>query len=103
MTTTAVADNPEKSRYEITADGELAGFAEYFRHGDDEIAFIHTEIDPRFGGQGLGGILARAVLDDARARELAVLPYCPFIRGWLTKHPDYLDLVPAAQHERFGL
>ncbi|MDY0812563.1 GNAT family N-acetyltransferase [Kitasatospora purpeofusca] len=102
MTTTSVADNPEKSRYEITADGELAGFAEYFRH-DDEIAFIHTEIGPEFGGQGLGGILARTVLDDARARGLAVLPYCPFIRGWLTKHPDYHDLVPAAQHERFGL
>ncbi|MFF7457101.1 GNAT family N-acetyltransferase [Kitasatospora sp. NPDC008115] len=102
MTTTAVADNPEKSRYEITSDGEPAGFAEYHRH-EGEIAFIHTEIDPRFGGQGLGGILARAVLDDARANDLAVLPYCPFIRGWLTRHPEYHDLVPAAQHERFGL
>ncbi|MED7955095.1 MULTISPECIES: GNAT family N-acetyltransferase [unclassified Streptomyces] len=102
MSTTSVADNPEKSRYEITADGELAGFAEYHRY-EGEIAFIHTEIDERFGGRGLAGALARAALDDARARELAVLPYCPFIRGWLGKHPEYTDLVPSAQHERFGL
>ncbi|MGW4897586.1 GNAT family N-acetyltransferase [Kitasatospora sp. NPDC004240] len=102
MTTTHVADNPEQSRYEITDDGELAGFAEYHRY-ENELAFIHTEIDERFGGRGLGGALARAALDDARRQGLAVLPYCPFIRGWLSKHPDHVDLVPAAQRDRFGL
>lgn len=40
-----VSDNAEKSRFEIHDDGELAGFAEYHRFGE-EIAFIHTEIDP---------------------------------------------------------
>ncbi|MFD0280032.1 GNAT family N-acetyltransferase [Kitasatospora sp. NPDC127111] len=100
--TTSVTDNPEQSRYEITDDGELAGFAEYHRY-EGEIAFIHTEVDPRFGGRGLAGTLARAALDDAREQGLAVLPYCPFIRGWLTKHPDYTDLVPEAQRARFGL
>jgi predicted GNAT family acetyltransferase len=97
-----VADNPERSRFEIFDGDELAGFAEYHRHRD-EIAFIHTEIDPRFGGRGLGGVLARAALDTAREQKLAVLPFCPYIRGWITKHPEYADLVPQAQHERFGL
>jgi len=100
--TTSVTDNPDRSRFEITDDGKLAGFAEYHRY-EDEIAFIHTEIDPAFGGRGLGGILARAVLDAAREQDLAVLPYCPFIRGWLSKHPDYVDLVPEGKRARFGL
>ncbi|MDH6708384.1 putative GNAT family acetyltransferase [Kitasatospora sp. MAA19] len=100
--TSSVADNPDRSRFEITDDGELAGFAEYFRH-ENEIAFIHTEIDPAFAGRGLAGVLARAALDSARERGLAVLPYCPFIRGWLGKHPDYVDLVPPDQLIRFGL
>ncbi|OKI12677.1 GNAT family N-acetyltransferase [Streptomyces sp. CB03911] len=100
--TTTVTDNPGRSRFEITEDGELAGFAEYFRH-ENELAFIHTEIDPAFAGRGLAGVLARAALDAARERGADVLPYCPFIRGWLTKHPDYVDLVPQAQHARFGL
>ncbi|MFF3068145.1 GNAT family N-acetyltransferase [Kitasatospora sp. NPDC057904] len=97
-----VTDNPGKSRFEIHEDGELAGFAEYHRSGD-EIAFIHTEIDPRFEGRGLAGGLARAALDTAREQALSVLPYCPFIRGWITKHPEYTDLVPASHRARFGL
>ncbi|MGI5446622.1 GNAT family N-acetyltransferase [Streptomyces sp. CA-243310] len=100
-----VVDRPEKSRYEILAgaDGtETAGFAEYFL-SEGEIAFIHTETEPRFAGQGLGGLLARGALDDVRARELDVLPYCPFIRGWIGKHPEYTDLVPEGRRARFGL
>lgn len=100
-----VTDRPEKSRYEILAgDGgtETAGFAEYHL-SEGEIAFIHTEIDGRFAGQGLGGVLARGALDDARARGLRVLPYCPFIRGWIGKHPEYADLVPESRRARFGL
>jgi predicted GNAT family acetyltransferase len=97
-----VVDNPDGSRFEIYDDEELAGFAEYHRFRN-EIAFIHTEIDPRFEGRGLGSALARAALDAAREQGLEVLPFCPFIRGWITKHPEYVDLVPQAQRPRFGL
>jgi predicted GNAT family acetyltransferase len=97
-----VVDNPDGSRFEIYDGDELAGFAEYhlFRN---EIAFIHTEIDPGFAGRGLGGVLARGALDAARDSGLEVLPFCPFIRGWITKHPEYVELVPQAQRARFGL
>ena len=97
-----VVDNPDKSRFEIFDGEELAGFAQYHRFRN-EIAFIHTEIDPTFEGRGLASALARTALDDARERGLEVLPYCPFIRGWITKHPEYVDLVPEAQRPRFGL
>ncbi|NUU23618.1 MAG: N-acetyltransferase [Streptomycetaceae bacterium] len=102
---TKVVDNPEKSRFEVfTGPGgdELAGFAEYFLHGD-EIAFIHTEVDPAFEGQGLGSQLARGALDAARERGLGVLPYCPFIRAWIRKHPEYTDLVPTDHRTKFEL
>ncbi|MFJ6718629.1 MULTISPECIES: GNAT family N-acetyltransferase [unclassified Streptomyces] len=100
-----VVDRPDKSRYEVlVGEGgtEPAGFAEYFLC-EGEIAFIHTEIDARFAGRGLGGLLARGALDDVRTRELDVLPYCPFIRGWIGRHPHYADLVPEARRSRFGL
>ncbi|MFF2183792.1 GNAT family N-acetyltransferase [Streptomyces sp. NPDC058155] len=97
-----VADNPARSRFEVFDGDELAGFAEYHRY-QDEIAFIHTEIDPRFAGRGLGGVLARAALGAAREQGLGVLPFCPFIRGWIGKHVEYADLVPQGQRARFGL
>ncbi|HEY3501845.1 MAG TPA: GNAT family N-acetyltransferase [Actinocatenispora sp.] len=99
---TTVVDDPAATRYEISVDGAPAGFVEYHRFAD-EIAFLHTEIDPAYEGRGLGSLLARHALDAAREAHQAVLPYCPFIRGWMTRHPDYLDLVPDGQRARFGL
>lgn len=97
-----VADNPDKARFEILADSELAGFVLYHLRGD-EIAFTHTETDDRFRGHGLASQLVRTALDEARARHLEVLPYCPFVRSWITEHPEYADLVPAGRREQFGL
>lgn len=97
-----VKDNPAANRFEIRVGGELAGFAEY-RLKPGQISFTHTEIDDAFSGQGLAGKLVRAALDEIRGRELAVLPFCPFVRGWIAKHPDYVDLVPAERRAGFEL
>ncbi len=86
------ADRPDRSRYEISVDGSLAGIATY-KLGDGEITFIHTEIDRSFAGRGLGSRLATHVLDDARARDLGVRPLCSFIRRYIRSHPLYQDLV----------
>jgi hypothetical protein len=32
-----------------------------------------------------------------------VLPYCPFMRSWISDHREYADLVPAGRREQFGL
>ncbi|MBF9066691.1 GNAT family N-acetyltransferase [Streptacidiphilus fuscans] len=97
-----VIDNSDEARFEVFQGDQLAGFARYHRFGN-EIAFIHTEIFPAFEGKGLASVLARTALDQARERGLAVLPYCPFIRRWISKHPDYVDLVPTTHRARFEL
>ncbi len=97
-----VADNPEQSRFEVFADDQLAGAAYYRMEGDD-VAFTHTEVDDAYEGHGLGSKLAAAALDEARDRGAGVLPYCPFIRGYIERHPEYLDLVPESERRRFGL
>ena len=88
-----VRNNESGYRYEIRAEGELAGFARYLlRPG--RIAFVHTEIDDTFEGMGLGSRLAREALDDARARGLMVMPFCPFIAAYIERHlGEYQDLV----------
>ena len=53
-----------------------------------------TEVYESYEGLGLGSRLARAALDDARARGLKVMPLCPFIAGFIERHLDeYRDLV----------
>ena len=97
-----VTDNQAQSRFEIRADGELAGFAEYEMSGD-EIAFIHTETEDRFRGHGLAGTLVQSALEAVRDRNRGVLPYCPFVKSWITGHREYADLVPADRRPQFGL
>jgi uncharacterized protein len=97
-----VQDNPTESRYEVCVDDQRAGFTEYNRYRN-EIAFIHTETAPEFAGQGLARRLVQDALDDVRKQGLTVLPYCPYVRGFIVRNPQYLDLVPEDQHERFGL
>jgi uncharacterized protein len=98
----AVTDDPARERYEITVDGAPAGSTIY-RRRPGLIAFVHTEIDPRFEGRGFGGRLISAALDDARADGEIVLPFCPFVNAYIERHPEYADLVPAEYRERFGL
>ncbi|HWG23454.1 GNAT family N-acetyltransferase [Actinospica sp.] len=100
--TIEVVDHPEAERYEAHVNGVLAGRAEYLR-GAGQISFTHTEVDPAFGGRGLAGRLAQKALDDAKASGLEVLPFCPFFRDWIQKHPDYAALVPANRRAEFGL
>ena|SRR5689334_17489453 len=97
-----VADERDASRYVIDADGSRAGLLNYRLNGE-QIALLHTEIDPAVERRGLGSELAGFVLDDARERGLAVLPYCPFVRHYIAEHPEYRELVPAAARDRFGL
>ncbi|NAZ74295.1 GNAT family N-acetyltransferase [Kineococcus sp. T13] len=78
-------------RYEAHEGGSRLGLAAYVL-ADRMIVFTHTEVDPAHEGRGVGSALARAALDDARARGLAVMPLCPFIKGWIQRHPEYADL-----------
>jgi predicted GNAT family acetyltransferase len=97
-----VVDVPDRSRFEIQVGGEVGGFAEY-RRRPGLIAFVHTLTDPRFEGQGLASQLVRTALADARADGLAVLPFCPFVRGYIERHTEYLDLVPEDMRAKFDL
>ena len=97
-----VVDAPERSRFEIRVDGEVAGFSEY-RRRPGLIAFIHTLTDPRFEGQGLGSELVRTALSQARSDGLSVLPFCPFVRAYIARHTEYLDLVPEDMRHKFDL
>ena len=75
--------------------GHQTAFLTY-RHKDKVLSVIHTEVPPAFRGKGVGDALARSALNYARAQGLTVKPYCPFVAGFISRHPEYAGLVDPA-------
>ena len=100
MNAIEVAHNPEAQRFECRLDGHLA-VAEYERE-PGRIRFTHTRVPEALAGQGVGGRLARAGLESARAEGLEVIPLCSFIAGYIRKHPEYRPLVHADYRATVG-
>jgi len=73
---TEVRNHSEKNRFEITVDGEVAGYTEY-RSGPGVRAFVHTVVEERFEGKGLAAELVAYALEATRADGLLVEPHCP--------------------------
>jgi predicted GNAT family acetyltransferase len=97
-----VEDRPELGRYQLCLDGEVAGYSAYELHGT-HVAFMHTQIEERFAGHGLGVRLVAQALDGIRQKGGTILPYCPFVRSFIASHRAYADLVPRDQRAAFGL
>ena len=87
----AVVNNPNLGRYELAVEGHIA--AAYYHRSDDVITFDHTEVPPELGGKGIGSALVKGALDQVRAEGLKVVAECPFVKGWIEKHPDYGNLL----------
>ena len=86
-----VVNNSEGGRFEVRL-GEEVAFVEY-RLLASGILFPHTEVPPAFEGRGVGSALVKAAMAFARERGEKVIPVCPFVSGYIVKHPEFHDLV----------
>jgi uncharacterized protein len=88
---TATELRDDGSRFEMDCDGGVA-FLEYRREGN-VLHLIYPEVPVHLRGHGIGDRLIRAVLDRARAERASVIPYCPYVKLFLRRHPEYQDLL----------
>lgn len=88
-----VVDNSDEQRYDLMVDGELSGSIVYRDPRQGVRQLVHTEVRPELSGQGLASVLARAALDDIRAKGAKVVPTCPYVASYVKKHAEYEDLV----------
>ena len=93
---------PEQGRYELRLGERLAVVAEYRRQGD-LVTFTHTWTEPQLRGRGLAAQLVEFALAETKAAGLGALPLCWFVGDYIAGHPEYVELVPAAERPRFGL
>jgi predicted GNAT family acetyltransferase len=82
----SVIDNTDASRFELREDGRLAELV--YRIRGDRLVLVHTEVPLELEGRGIGGRLVTAAVDRAVREGLTLVPFCPFARGWLERHPE---------------
>lgn len=87
-----LVDNVALRRYEMDLGGGEKAIVEYIV-GPDYRILTHTEVPPRFEGQGIGHKLVTAVLEDLRAKKLQLIPQCSFIARYIDRHPDWERIV----------
>lgn len=83
----------DHQRFELFIDGEFSGRADY-RMRDGVVVIVHSEVDEKYRGQGMGSQLVTRTLDLLQARAAKVKLVCPYFAAWHEKHPDeYADII----------
>jgi len=86
-----VRDNTALSRFELDAD-DVTAVANY-RLAGNVMTITHTEVPPHARNRGIASRLIEGILVDARARGLKIVPLCPFVGAYFSKHPEDKDLL----------
>ncbi len=86
------SQNEERKRYELAIEGQTA-FLEYILTKDNKIYLTHTEVPKSLEGRGIGSRIILQALVDIKKKGLTLVPLCPFVAGFLKKHPEWRELV----------
>ena len=87
----AVRDNRSLNRFELDVEGAVA-FANY-RRTPQAVIITHTETPRALRGRGVASELVKGALDLIRADGRKVIAGCGFVVDYLSKHPEFADLV----------
>lgn len=85
-------DNAVMKQYELHIDG-MRPKVEYMKNNNGEIYLTHTEVPSKLGGRGIGSQLIELALQDIEAKNLRLVPLCPFVAGYIQKHPEWKRIV----------
>ncbi len=90
-----ITHNAAKHQFEHHANGDVAVLVHILRDGS--IYLMHTEVPPSMGGTGVGNALAAAAFEYAKAEQLSVVVYCPFVAVYVKRHPELQELIQKEQ------
>lgn len=82
-----------KGAFEAFEGDTKAGEMTYTWAGEDKIIIDHTDVDPDFGGKGVGKAMVLAAVEFAREKGIRIMPLCPFAKSVFDKNEDLKDVL----------
>jgi predicted GNAT family acetyltransferase len=86
-----IVHNQAAKRFETSIDGQT-GYISY-QESADKLVYDHTIVPQQLGGQGVGSVLVKHALNYAREQNKKVVPQCSFVASYISKNPEYQDLI----------
>lgn len=74
-------------------DTSEAGRMSYSDAAPDKFIIDHTEVRPKYAGQGVGTKMVYAAVDYARDNDLKIIPLCSFARSVFVKNIEICDVL----------
>lgn len=86
-------NNELAKQFEWKIDGHLAKVEYDFSSDKKRIFLMHTEVPAALEGMGVASRLVQAVLELIGEKGWKLVPYCPYVKIYLKKHPEYKRLL----------
>ena len=84
----------DRGRYEAQVEGsDATAELTYRRLSEELIVAEHTIVPKAFRGRGIAAALVRKLVDDARKKDLKILPQCSYVQSAFERHPEWQDLL----------
>jgi predicted GNAT family acetyltransferase len=87
----AVTDQPQRSRYELAIEGEVA-FIDYQRAGKLRV-LTHAQVPAALRGRGIAAELTAGALELVRAQGERVEARCSYVAQFIARNPQFQDLL----------
>jgi uncharacterized protein len=84
-------ENGSKGRYYIvhpSGESEMT----YSVMSPKMVIADHTQVASGHEGEGIGLLMLREFIADARSKGFQIVPLCPFVNAQRRKHPEWADV-----------
>ena len=86
------SNNENAGDFTLSYDGENAGTMQYKWKDSNTFNIVHTEVDQKFEGKGLGKKLVNAAVDFARKENKKIVASCSYAHSVLKKDDSLKDI-----------
>jgi uncharacterized protein len=88
-----IFNNEQRLHFETPLGDDFA-FIEYRWH-KSALVLMHTLVPEGHEGKGIAGALAKFALEYAKEKKLPLIVYCPYVKAYMKRHPEYDNLLAA--------
>ena len=85
--------NDKNGLFYIAIDGKTEAKMTFVFAGPDKIIIDHTEVNEGNNGKGFGQMMVEKAVEFARAKNIKIIPLCPFAKKVFDKTPHYQDVL----------